>query len=434
MAYRHEQHHTASGASNWEHRIIPVREQMRIVNGWLRERLHTVLPALMQREQIDMWVVACREYNEDPVFLTMMPEPTMGARRLSILVHALNGDGSVSSYAIARTGIGGDLYQAIWDDQCTDQWQMLRGLVEERNPAKIGIGISHTFAFGDGLSVALHEEMKEALGSYAERFVSAENLAVGWLETRTDSELAAYEGLVAITHGVVAEAFSSRVVHPGVTTDADVLWWIRQRFVDLGLKPWFQPSVSIQRCGDDQRPVAGGRGAERVIMPGDLLHCDVGFYYLRLATDIQQNAYVLRRGETEAPQGIKDALAAGNRLQDIVAGEMKAGRTGNEILKASRAKALAEGLVPCVYCHPLGYHGHAAGPTIGLYDMQEGVPGRGDYPLYESTCHALELNVMYRLPEWNNQEIRMALEQTVLFKDGRMWFFDGRQEHLHLIK
>lgn len=434
MSYEHEQHRVASGDSNWERKILPLREQAKVINAWLRERLETVLPMLMKREGFDMWVVACREYNEDPVFITMMPEPTMSARRLSILVFALNKDDTVSRYAIARTGIGGDLYQALWDEESSDQWQILKKLVVERNPEKIGIGISDTFAFGDGLSCALHEQMKAALGEYAARLCSAERLAVGWLETRTDNELAAYEGLVAMTHGVVAEAFSSRVIHPGVTTNADVLWWIRQRFVDLGLKPWFQPSVSIQRRGDQARQFAGPGGGDRIIMPGDLLHCDVGFYYLRLGTDIQQNAYVLRRGETDAPQGLKDALKAGNRLQDIVAEEMRVGRTGNEILKASRERAIAEGLVPCIYNHPIGYHGHGAGPTIGLYDQQGGVPGRGDYELHDSTCHALELNVRCKVAEWDDQEVTMALEQTILIKDDRLWFLDGRQQQLHLVK
>ena len=434
MAYGVDNHQVAIGSSNWEQKILPLRQQAVIINQWLKHRLENILPIIMKREGFDMWVVACREYNEDPVFLTLLPEPLMSARRLSILVFVLDPEQkSVSRYAIARTGIGGDLYQPLWDEQNPDQWAILKKLVSEVKPKRIGVGISNDFAFGDGLSVALHRQMQAGLGEYASLLIEADRLALGWLETRTDAELAAYEGLVAITHGVVAEAFSNRVIHPGVTTNVDLVWWIRQRFVDLGLKPWFQPSISVQREGGviDQ---PGKPSGETVIMPGDLLHCDVGFYYLRLGTDIQQNAYVLKRDESDAPAGLKAALRAGNALQDIVAEEMQIGRTGNEILKASRERALAAGLLPCIYNHPIGYHGHGAGPTIGLYDMQEGVPGRGDYPLFESTCHALELNVRFPVPEWQDQMVTMALEQTILMKNGKLYFFDGRQEQLHLIK
>ncbi|MCL2498098.1 MAG: M24 family metallopeptidase [Symbiobacteriaceae bacterium] len=431
MAYSKDLHTVAQGSSHWEEKILPLRQQATIVNRWLRERLENLLPQLMQREGFDMWVVACREYNEDPVFLSLVPEPTMAARRLSILVFCLQPDGTLLRYVIARSGIGGDLYQVKWEEG-VDQWLILRQLVEEYNPSKIGIGFSHTFAFGDGLSSALYQQMQEGLGEYSSRLQGAERLAVAWLETRTDNELAAYEGIVAMAHGVIAEAFSNRVVHPGVTTNTDVVWWIRQRFADLGLRSWFQPSISVQRQGG--LPSSPGQPrSETIIMPGDILHCDVGFVYLRLCTDTQQNAYVLKRGECEPPKGLQDALKAGNQLQDIVAQDMEAGGTGNEILARSRAKAIAAGLVPSVYNHPIGYHGHGAGPTIGLYDQQDGVPGRGDYELHDGTCHALELNVRFPVPEWDNQEVTMALEQTIAVKDGRFWFLDGRQVKLHLI-
>lgn len=429
MAYTPEQHLVANHDGQWQNKILPLREQAKVINRWLKLHLETVLPAVMLREHFDLWIVACREYNEDPTFLSLIPEPGMSARRMTILIFHLLADQTVERFVLAKTGIGGDLYKPVWNQALGDQWANLRAMVEEIQPQRIGINIGHTFAFGDGLSHALYEEMMAALGEmYAARCFGAERLAVGWLETRTEVETIAYEGIMQIAHGVIAEAFSSRIVHPGITTAEDVIWWIRQRFVDLGLKPWFQPDVNIQRKGAERMP------ADTIIMPGDLLHCDVGFAYLRLNTDTQQNAYVLHREEADAPQGLKDALKAGNRLQDIVRAEMQLGRTGNQVLKLSRERAIAEGLVPCIYNHPIGYHGHAAGPTIGLYDQQDGVPGRGDYELFDSTCYALELNVRFPVAEWNCQEVVMALEQTILLKDGKTWFLDGRQETLHLIR
>ena len=120
-------------------------------------------------------------------------------------------------------------------------------------------------------------------------------------------------------------------------------------------------------------------------------------------------------------------------MQDIVMGQMARGRTGNEILRDSLAQAEAEGIKGSVYCHPIGYHGHAAGPTIGLWDQQQGVPGKGDYELFDDTCHSLELNIRQAIPEWNGQEVRMALEEDIVYTGGKVHLLDARQERLHLI-
>jgi hypothetical protein len=255
----------------------------------------------------------------------------------------------------------------------------------------------------------------------------AARLCVGWLEKRLPEEIEAYQGLVEITHAIVSEAFSSKVITPSVTTTDDVVWWMRQTMHDLGVQAWFQPSVSIRA------PDITNENRRKLIKEGDLLHCDIGFYYLGLATDIQQNAYVLKLGENDAPEGLKIALKEGNRLQDIHAEAMETGKTGNQILKTALDKAKGEGLKPSIYTHPIGVHGHAAGPIIGLWDKQEGVPGRGEYELNDDTCYAIELNIKKEIPEWNNLEIRMALEQDAVFTKGKLHFMAGRQRKLHLV-
>jgi len=409
-------------------KILSLRERAEVKNAWLRHRLETILPEVMEREGFEMWIVVSREYNEDPVIMTLLPDPMMYARRRTILVFHRKEDGSMERLAISRYGVKG-FYEGVWDPDEEEQYACLRRIVGERDPATIGIDVSETFGFGDGLTHGDHTLMAEALGDYIDRAKGAERLCVGWLERRSDKELEAYPGVVEITHAIVAEAFSGRVIHPGVTTTDDVVWWMRQRMLDLGLEAWFQPSIDIQAQGqkyDDE-------DKRKLIMGGDLLHCDVGYYYLGLATDIQQNAYVLKPGEEQAPVGLVAALAHGNRLQDILAGEMVAGRTGNEILKAALDKAKEEGIKASIYTHPLGTHGHAAGPTIGLWDRQEGVPGRGDYELFDDTCYAIELNVKYDVPEWGGQEVRMALEQDGAFMGGSVQFLGGRQKELYLI-
>jgi hypothetical protein len=425
-------------AGAYRGKILPLRTRAEVVNGWLTQRLEKVLPEIMGRESLDMWIVIAREYNEDPVIMTLLPEPAMSARRRTVLVFCLSEDGSLDRLTLDRYGHG-EFYSAAWDPDQEEQYQCLGRIVRERDPGMIGINISGTYAFGDGLSHSEYGNLVAALGEeYVGRTRSAERLAIGWLEHRTPPELTVYPGIVEIGHAIIAEAFSSRTIQPGITTTDDVVWWMRQMMLDLGLRAWFQPTVDIQASGQSyDMPGASHkeRAARRkLILPGDLIHCDVGFHYLGLATDQQQNAYVLKPGEVDAPEGLKAALSEGNRLQDILAGAMVVGRTGNEILKTALDQAREEGLTPSIYTHPIGYHGHGAGPTIGLWDRQEGVPGRGDYELFDRTCHAIELNVTKSIPEWDGQVVRMALEEDAMVADGRFEWLSGRQTQLHLIR
>lgn len=409
--------------------VLGLKEQAAICDGWLKVKLDKVLPELMRREKIDMWLVLCEEYNEDPVYLSLVPFASLSARRLSLLVHFDRGaDKGVERFTVSRYGIG-DLYPTVWKAGQEDQWQALAKAIKARDPQRIGIDESEVFAFGDGLSASMKKRLVQALGpEYAKRLVSAERLAVGWLERRLPEEIEVYDHICAVAHAIIAEAFSRQVITPGITTTADVEWWMWERIRSLGQTTWFDPGISLQR------PASSPYKDSPVIHPGDLLHCDFGIDYLRLKTDTQQHAYVLKPGETEAPAGLRAGLAQGNRLQDILLGEMTEGRTGNQILAAALAKAKSEGLRPSIYTHPLGFHGHAAGPTIGLWDKQDGVPGPGDYPLYADTVFSIELNVRAAAAEWAGQDVQIALEQDAAFTKGGPRFLDRRQTELILIK
>ena len=409
--------------------VLDLKEQAAVYDGWLTVRFEKILPELMRREKIDMWLVICREYNEDPVYLSMVPFASLSARRLTMLVMCdRGGDKGVERFSVNRYGIG-RLFPTVWKGGEEDQWQALAKAVKERNPQRIGIDESDVFAFGDGLSASLKQRLVQALGpEYAKRLVGAERLAVGWLERRLPEEIEVYDRICSVAHAVIAEAFSAAVITPGVTTAADVEWWIWEKFRALGQTTWFNPGISVQR------PKTSPFKDSPVIHPGDLLHCDIGINYLRLNTDTQQHAYVLMPGETDAPKGLKDALVKGNRLQDILLGEMKEGLTGNQILAAALKRAKEEGLRPSIYTHPLGVHGHAAGPTIGLWDKQGGVPGDGDYPLYPDTVFSIELNVVDAVAEWGGQDVQIALEQDAVFTRAGVRFLDRRQTELILVR
>ncbi len=413
--------------------ILPLRSQADVRNSWLRQRLDGVIPELMEREGLDMWIVACREYNEDPVILSLLPQPVMSARRRMVLVFSRKPDGSVERLTVGRYGLG-DFYLAAWNPEEESQEDAVKRVVSERDPRSIGIDVAEEFAFGDGLSHNEYEWISGAMGaSLMDRTTSAERMAVGWLERRTSPELAVYPSIVAMGHQIIAEAFSRNVIQPGVTTTDDVVWWMRQTMNDAGLQAWFPPTIDIQAAGEPSGGPGKAGPSRTTILPGDMLHCDMGFIYLGLATDQQQLAYVLKPGETDAPEGLKAGLAAGNRFQDIHLENMVVGRSGNDVLREVLAQSTGEGIKPSLYTHPLGYHGHAAGPVIGLWDHQEGVPGRGDYAVYDDTAYSIEFNVRADVPEWGGQEVVFALEEDAALSDRKMWWLDGRQTKFHLI-
>ncbi len=415
--------------------VLSERERARVVDEILEDRFTNLLPQLMRREGIDMWVIISREYNEDPVLRTMLPSTWLSARRRTIIVFYDNGK-EVEKLAIARYDVG-NLLKGAWDiDVRPNQWEALVKIIEDRKPKKIGLDMSATYAHADGLSFTEHKELVEKLpAEYQKRIVPAEKVAVGWLETRTEKEMAIYPLICRLSHQIIQEGFSEQVIQPGVTTTDDVVWWFRQRITNLGLDTWFHPTVDVQRADNqdfNHLRTFSKRPDKQVIMPGDLLHVDFGITYLRLNTDQQQHAYVLRAGETDVPDAIKAAFKQGNRLQDILIEQFKGGRTGNQMLLAALDQAKKEGINGTIYSHPIGVHGHAAGPTIGLWDQQKGVPGSGDYPLLANTAYSIELNAAVELPDWK-KTIRIMLEEDGFFDGQAFRYIDGRQTEIYTI-
>ena len=414
--------------------ILGEKERSILVDQILEERFEVLLPKLMKREKIDMWIVISREYNEDPVLKTMLPSTWLSARRRTILIFNKPKDSEeLDKIAIARYDVG-KLLKGQWDlDVYTDQWVALMEIIKQKDPQTIGLNISGDFGLADGLVHTEYTTFMEYLpDNYKERVVSAERLAIAWLETRCEKELEIYPIVCQIGHKIIHEAFSSKVITPGETATEDVIWWLRDRVRELGLDTWFHPTVSIQRKDPenfDHLRTFSKRPTRQIIEKGDLLHVDFGISYLRLNSDQQQHFYVLKDGETEVPKALQDAFENSNRLQDILTSNFKDGATGNEILLNSLATAKKEGLHPSIYTHPIGTHGHAAGPTIGMWDQQEGVKGRGDYPLYRNTAYSIELNTSTEIPEWN-KIIRIMLEEDGVFGNDGFYYIDGRQDKI----
>jgi hypothetical protein len=422
-----------------------LREQADLQQSWLKLRLERVLPRLMREQGVDMWVMPVREYNEDPVFWSIVSPTTMAARRRTIYVFFDRGAAGVERIAIGGSTQGG-LYTVVRDPNAQigtagatrraaepygpDQWKLLTTVVEARDPKAIAVNISSTHAFSDGLSAGEWEAMQQALGpKYAARVVRRERLALDFIAERLPEMLPAYVKMEELVHQIIATAFSNQVITPGVTKTEDVVWWLRQRVNDLGLGTWFQPSVDMQRRGVD------ADSANPVILRGDVLHVDFGISALGLNTDTQHMGYVLLPGETDAPAGLYAALRNANRLQDLLLEEMKPGKTGNQVLSSTLERMRAEKINGTVYTHPVGDHGHGAGPLIGLWDRQEGVVGRGDVPILPNSWFSIELQATTPVPEWNGQPVRMALEEEALVDaNGQRRWVLRRQERFHLVK
>jgi Xaa-Pro aminopeptidase len=410
--------------------MLSLRDQSLLRDRWTAERLDTIVPALMREQGIDMWVLIAREYLEDPVLATMLDARSMHARRRTILLFHDPGEGKpVERLTVSRYGVG-DLFQSAWVPETQpDQWKRLGELIGERNPRKIGVNISAATAFGDGLTHSQYESFTAALPAEMRgRIVPAEELAVGWLETRTPAEMARYPQIVRTAHAIIGEGFSNKVIKPGVTTAHDLGWWFRERIAQLKLTTWFHPSVAIFRQGSDQE-LSGGE----VIRPGDMLWVDFGIMHLGLATDTQHLAYVLKPGETDAPAGLKTGLAAANRVQDAVTSSFRTGLSGNEILAEARSKALSQGLNPSIYSHPIGYHGHGAGAAIGFWDDQK-ASERGTRKLRPNTAWSIELSQTQAVPEWGGQIVQFRTEEDAFFDGRSVRYLDGRQRSFHLIR
>jgi Xaa-Pro aminopeptidase len=445
---------TSPGVTAQERPFGTLREQAAMQQAWLKQRLDTVLPALMRKHGIDLWVVPMREYNEDPVFTAITAPETFAARRRTIYVFfdrcAAAGTAPATS-CVERIALGGTsqggVFEArrstkaaagdvgrgqqaeLWGDE---QWQALKAVIDERKPRTIGIDRSTVFAFSDGLSSGELAGMSAALGTgWTTKFKDAERLPLELIASRLPEEDAFFRRMQELVWAMTQQMFSSDVITPGKTRTSDLVWWWRQRVNDQGLGTWFQPSVEVQRRGKTAAEI----GDDPVIERGDVLHCDVGITVARLNTDTQHNAYVLREGETDAPEGLRRALANGNALQDIVMDEIRPGRTGNQILAAARARMKATGIDGTIYSHPIGLHGHGAGPLIGLWDYQDGVPGRGDAPVIPGMWFSIELQASTPVPEWGGQGLRMAQEEdAIVGADGKIRWALRRQDRLFLVK
>lgn len=407
-------------------RILTIKERQQRRAEITRKRVNTLIAPLMQELGIDMWVVPSGDFRVDPVFPHLMEAdaPVDAIAVLSLCGGKFEKFLSGSHMEFDENS----LYQGFTNPG-EDKWAALARLITEKQPRSIAVDCSAEFSILDGISHTDYEAVCAAAGEIP--VVSAEALAMRFMQHRTAEELENYEVCAALSRQLIRETFSRAVVTPGVTTTDDVRWFMRQWMIDRGLGYTWGPNCDVQRRGCEN-PMLGGEDAVEVIQPGDLVHIDFGISYLQCETDMQYLCYVLKDGETEAPQGLRDGFAACRKHQQIYMDTVRPGVTGNELWREINEKSAAAGLKSMVYSHPIGFHVHGVGASIGRFGRQPDIP-HGVYQLENNMCFAMEQNVRVKIPEWDDQEIFIFREEDVALLDGKIRVIGELQPELFTI-
>jgi len=419
--------------------VLSIRERADFVFKITQKRLDTLIPKFMRETGFDMWIITGNEDNHDPIFMTMIPYKNWNPITQILVFYDRGPEKGIERLNVSRTGLTG-LFERVWDAAAWDnekkesQWDCLGRIVRERDPKRIGINEGEIQWCAGGLTVVLKKRLVKAIGpKYTPRLESAEPLATLWAETLLDENIEIQEQAAALSHALIAETFSNKVITVGHTTTDDLRFHYWQRVADFGLDLAFYPFFTIR--GRQPADIEKYGRNDNIIRPGDFIHCDVGLKYMHHNSDHQEWAYVLRIGETDVPESFKKVMAEGNRLQDIYCGEFKAGLTGNELLNNIIRKAKAEGIPnPRIYSHSLGLFLHEPGPLIGLPWEQVNNPGRGDVRLVYNSCFVVELSVTIPIPEWGGRDLRLSLEQDIVYTRDGAKFLDGRQTKFHLVR
>ena len=404
-------------------KIRSLKEQYAIKDQCLKERLEIILPQVMEDADVDMWIVASKEYHEDPTFKAMVPAEYLTARRITMFAFSKEADG-IHRYSLSMPDKSVDkFYESKWQFGKEDQMAALKRLIEEKDPKRIALNMSKEFAVCDGFSIGLYQMFKESLGEdIMNKMVNDDLLAMKFMEIRTPTELKLMPEVMSVAHDIMERMYTTDVIKPGITTTNDLEWFMKEEVNKLGLTYWFEPTMDLQRKNGDE-----SRYDSCVIQKGDLLHCDFGIYYMNMCTDTQRLGYVAKDDEDTMPQSLLDGMKVGNRFQDIVRENMIVGRTGNEVFEAAMKQAKEEGIQAMLYSHPCNMYGHGPGPTIGLFSNQNAIPVKGDVKLSNNTVYALELNVKV-------DDYYYFLEETVALADDGVNFLYKDRDKITFIK
>jgi Xaa-Pro dipeptidase len=407
-------------------------QQIAIREQWLTKR-HAALLDMMRRHNINMWIVVNEEFHDDPLTQYIAPpRPYTGNRDIFVFI-----DTGTALRKVAVTGYAEENVQRFFEapDDPKPAEQVLSALYQQYHPEHIGLSIDAKRGVQRSLTHDSYLFLAKALGPGAEaHFVPAADLIEEYSDTRLPDEFEPYKLLVELTDQLTRRAFSNEVVTPGKTTIGDVRRWLYDQMGANDVTTWFQPDLRLQRRGrvpSTSRGFLSVEPEETVIQPGDVLHLDFGITCMGLNTDWQKEAYVLRPGETDAPAGLKQALANTNTLQESLMTRSRPGKIAGVVYDEIMADMKQHGIEAKVYSHPIGEQGHGLGASLDYRASQQAATGGKQ--LRKGSYISIELNSATPVPEWNNQKVYVMEEDDAYLTDTGFQTFLPRQTSFYLI-
>lgn len=395
------------------------------------EKFDLVLPEVMRENSVDMWITVNREGFDDPL-TEDLGKGYVGSYGYYIFTD--RGDGRIER---AVLGVGTALVEDNGAYDIFGSPDDLKAFVAERDPKSIALNYATHIGAADGLSHTSYQKLSEDLGPrYAERFVSAQKLVSDFRSRRVATEITGFARAGELSRTIAERAFSNEVITPGLTTLADVAWWMREQQFQNNLGTSFgMPSVYV--TGPDGIVATSDT---HVIQRGDFLAIDWGVGYLNFYTDIKRHAYVLKEGETHLPESIQQAFDNGRKVRDILKANIKAGRTAGDTYEILKTRINEDGfrfmdafnsptddpnvIDVIIGCHSVGNLGHGTGPSIAWFN-----PERMTYTIKESNLLSIELFAYTAIPEWGGKKLRIPLEDdAVVTSRGIEWLYPVTQK------
>lgn len=418
-------------------KLLSWSEQIAVRESWLPKR-YDMLLEMMRKHDIDMWIIVNEEFHDDPLTEYIAPpRPYVGNQDIFVFIDA----GEQGLRNVAITGFAEEHLRQFFESPTEPRpaKEVLPELYATHKPKRIGLSIGGRRGVTRSLTHGSYLFLAETMGTEAaKRFVSTADLMEEFLDTRIPEEFEHYETLVHLTEVLARRALSNEVITPGKTTLGDVRRWLYDQLWEHGVRTWFQPDLRIQRKGMEKEMSRGFLAVSeetKVIERGDLVHLDFGINYMGFSSDWQKNAYVLREGEQDAPEGLKQAFANTIALQDFLMLEAsRPGRLAGEVHKMTMAEVEKRGIIAQIYCHPLGNQGHGLGASIDFRAEKRADIGGQAKPLRGGSYISIELNTKTAVPEWGAQQVYIMQEDPAYLTDEGWKFFRPRQEEFYLIR
>jgi Xaa-Pro aminopeptidase len=397
-----------------------------------KERINKLLPEAMKAAEVDAWAVVCRENNNDPIAHHVGGENAGGT---AVFLFYLEGDNIVSKVfspvgeatALADLKIHDEVIRIERGESAITK---AGEYVQNKDFKKIAINSSEDNEMADGLSYTQRLALEQALGGTSGKLVSSNDLLYEWLSVKTAEEVEIMRKAAQLTADWQIEAYKQVV--PGKSTDADIAKFLKGKIAEYGFKDGWAPD---QNPNVNSGPDRGhSHATDKVIMPGDVIQIDFGIRVHDMwVTDIQRFAYVLREGETTAPDSVQQYWENSKQGSRIALAAMKPGATGYEVDKAQREFMEQQGSEYVMWStgHPVGYVAHDVGPSLGGGQLPEPRP-TSLKPLKEGMVFAFDGFFTWKLPDGGEKTMSVE-EMAVINGDGAEYLIEP-QEELILIR